>query len=429
MKRFKDNFIINYTDNMKYNLSDIPGFNELLQPGSNNMLNSNILRLNKIECRTNNSTYKVIRYDKNFLCVDLIPTYGLCRSIILNSANQVVGFAPPKSLHADTFIQKYPENTNGIRAEEFVEGTMINVFFDPCVGVTGSWEISTRNTVGATSSFYKSHGSKTFRQMFMEAAAQCKLDINKLDKDLCYSFVLQHPENRIVVPFSKAQLYLVGVYKISNSNNTVNVEYHDAHGFNIFFSELGTTVKFPQIYEFNKYSDLIEKFGSMNTSYNIVGVVIHNKETGERTKIRNPVYEQVRNLRGNQPKLQYQYLCLRKEGKVKDFLKFYPENKSEFSTFRDQVHLFTNTLYSNYISCYIKKEKPLLEFSEQYRTHMFKLHQIYMNELREKKLFINNTIVQKYVNELHPSLLMYCLNFQMRKRNIDTIVAENEQQQ
>ena len=48
-----------------------------------------------------------------------------------------------------------------------------------------------------------------------------------------------------------------------------------------------------------------------------------------------------------------------------------------------------------------------------------------MDELREKKQFINNTVVQKYVNELHPSLLMYCLNFQMRKRNVDTTVAEN----
>ena len=427
MKRFKDNFIINYTDNMKYNLTEIPSFNELLQSDyiNTSILSPNILRLNKIECRSNNSIYKVIRYDKNFLCVDLIPTYGLCRSVILNSANQVVGFAPPKSLHADTFIQKYPENTNGIHAEEFIEGTMINVFFDPCVGVTGSWEISTRNTVGATSSFFKSPGSKSFRQMFMEAASECKLDINKLDKELCYSFVLQHPENRIVVPFSKAQLYLVGVYKISNSNNTVDVECFYTQAFKLFFNELGTTVKFPQIYEFNKYSDLIEKYGSMNTSYDIVGVVIHNKETGERTKIRNPVYEQVRNLRGNQPKLQYQYLSLRKEGKVKDFLKFYPENKREFSAFRDQVHLFTNTLYSNYVSCYIKKEKPLIDFSEQYRTHMFNIHQIYMNEFREKKQFITNTVVQKYVNELHPSLLMYCLNFQMRKRNIDTIVAEN----
>lgn len=408
---------------MKYNLSEITGFNELLKPDANNTLNSNILKLNKIECKTNNSHYKVIRYDKNFLCVDLISTYGLCRSVILNSDNKIVGFAPPKSIHADIFINKYPENTNGIQAEEFVEGTMINVFFDSDVGVTGSWEISTRNTVGATSSFYKSHSSKTFRQMFMEAALECNLDINKLETELCYSFVLQHPENRIVVPFSKPQLYLVGVYKI---NNNSTVDFFNTHEYRDFFNQLGTTVKFPQVYEFSKYSELIEKYGSMNTSYDVVGVMIHNKNTGERTKIRNPVYEQVRNLRGNQPKLQYQYLCLRKEGKVKDFLKFYPENKSEFSTFRDQVHLFTNTLYSNYVSCYIKKEKPLIEFSEQYRSHMFNIHKIYTDELREKKLFINNTIVQKYVNELHPSLLMYCLNFQMRKRNMDTILLDNE---
>jgi hypothetical protein len=412
---------------MKYNLSEIPGFNDLVKPDYINTSSPNILKLNKIECRTNNSVYKVIRYDKNFLCIDLISTYGLCRSVILNSQNQIVGFSPPKSLDADVFIQKYPENTHGIRAEEFVEGTMINVFFDPCIGVTGGWEISTRNTVGATSSFFKALGAKTFRQMFMEAASECKLDINKLDKELCYSFVLQHPENRIVVPFSKAQLYLVGIYKINNTSNTIDYFYSDA--FKLFFEEMETTVKFPQIYEFNKYSDLIEKYGSMNTSYDIVGVMIHNTATGERTKIRNPVYEQVRNLRGNQPKLQYQYLCLRKEGKVKDFLRFYPENKSEFSTFRDQVHLFTNTLYSNYVSCYIKKEKPLMEFTQQYRTHMFNIHQIYMKDLREKKQYINNTVVQKYVNELHPSLLMYCLNFQMRNRHLDNIIAENEKQQ
>jgi len=411
-----------------YNLSEIPGFNDLLKPDyvySPNILNSNILKINKTQCRSNNSSYSVIRYDKNFLCIDLIPSFGICRSIVLNSANQIVSFAPPKSHNADEFIKKYNENTESIQAEEFVEGTMINVFFDPTIGVTGSWEIATRNTVGATSAFFKSPNSKTFREMFMEAAVECKLDINKLETELCYSFVVQHPENRIVVPFSKPQLYLVGVYKINNMPNNVTIDFFDVHKYQDFFSELGTSIKFPEIYDFNKYSELIEKYGSMNTSYDIVGVVIHNKNTGERTKIRNPVYEQVRNLRGNQPKLQYQYLSLRKEGKVKDFLQFYPENKKDFSVFRDQVHLFTNTLYSNYVSCYIKKEKPLIEFSEQYRTHMFNIHQMYMNELRENKKFITNTFVQKYVNGIHPSLLMYCLNFQMRKRNVDTIVAEN----
>ena len=405
----------------RYILSDIKGFNEIVNCDVNNL---EILKLNKVESRTsNNSTYKVVRYDKNFLNVDLIPTYGLCRSIIINSKNKVVGFAPPKSIPSEQFIQKYSENTPGVVFEQFVEGTMINVFWDDSIGLTGGWEIATRNTVGATSSFYKSKQCKTFRDMFLEAASENNMDFSILDKKYCYSFVLQHPENRIVVPFKKPQLYLVAVYSINNDNDVITVDVNDSQQFKDFFTS--TSVMFPYYYTFHKYSELIENYASMNTRYDVVGVVLHNKLTGERSKIRNPVYEQVRNLRGNQPKLQYQYLSLRKEGKVGEFLKFYPENKKEFSGFRDQVHLFTNTLFSNYVSCYIKKEKPLKEFSDQYRTHMFNIHQIFINELREKKHFVTNTVVQKYVNELHPSLLMYCLNFQMRKRNVDTIVVES----
>jgi hypothetical protein len=218
---------------------------------------------------------------------------------------------------------------------------------------------------------------------------------------------------------------LVAVYQVKNIFDRISVDIFDAQDFTDFFKSVNSTIMFPKIYQFDNYSELIEKYASMNTSYHVLGVVLYNKLTGERSKIRNPVYEQVRNLRGNQPKLQYQYLSLRKEGKVSDFLKFYPENKKEFSSFRDQVHLFTNTLFTNYVSCYIKKEKPLKEFIEQYRTHMYNVHQIFMNDLREKKLFVTNSVVIKYVNEMHPSLLMYCLNFHMRKRNVDTIVADN----
>ena len=408
-----------------YNLSSIPGFNDLLK--TDDVSNLNILKLNKIECKTLNSTYRIIRYDKNILSHDLTSSYGLCRSVILNINNEVISFAPPKSILADTFIKKYPNIEPNIVAEEFIEGTMINLFFDKNITLTGNWEISTRNKVGALCSFYETLRSKTFREMFTEAAIKCNLDFNKLNKELCYSFVLQHPENRIVIPFSSPDLYLVAVYKIHNELNNVNVENYDVKELKNKFNQLYTYVKFPTIYKFNKYSELIEKYGSMNTYYDIVGVIIHNTQTGERTKIRNPVYEQVRNLRGNQPKLQYQYLCLRKEEKVNNYLNFYPENKSQFSEFRYQLHLFTKTLYNNYVDCYIKKQKPLFEYSQQYKTHMFNIHQIYMNELREKKRFVTKTIVQEYVNKLHPSLLMYSLNYQLRKNSIDIRIANNIQ--
>jgi hypothetical protein len=368
--------------------------------------------------------YKIVRYNKHFLSSNLISTYGLFRSVILNKENKVISFAPPKSLHSDTFIEKYSNKTNNIIAEEFVEGTMINIFWDPSIG---TWEIATRNKVGANSYFFKNKSCKTFREMFMECSNSNSLDFELLNKKLCYCFVMQHPDNRIVIPFSKMQLYLVQVCQIVNTeNDSTNVIIHDINHVKNNGIWLSTNIKFPKIYHWTKYSDLIENYASMNTSYDILGVIIRNSETNERCKIRNPVYEKVRRLRGNQPKLQYQYLCLRKEGKVGDFLKFYPEHKNEFYDFRDKVYLFTKTLFHNYISCYIRKDNPLSDFPCQYRTHMFSIHQKYINELKEKNLYVTNSVVIEYVNNIHPSQLMYCLNFSLRKRTIDFIQADNE---
>jgi hypothetical protein len=338
------------------------------------------------------------------------------------SGPRIVSFSPPKSMSSERFITKYPNPNNNIIAEEFIEGTMINVFFDPTYGANGCWQIATRNTVGANVTFYK-WSKKTFNNMFMEACIENKFNIQTLNPGYVYSFVMQHPENRIVIPIKKPKLFLIAVYEIKQDNE--KQEYQVIEQDLSIVKKCGcwefTLIQFPEIYEFQSYTELINKFGSPNTPYNIMGVVVKNIETGERMKIRNPIYEEVRFLRGNQPKLFYQYLTLRQQGKIPDYLKFYPESKEDFSNFREQVHMFTNTLHKNYISCYVKKEKPLKEFSEQYRTHMFKIHEKYLNELRPNNLFVTNTIVINYVNTLHPSLLMYCLNYNMRKRYIDTL--------
>lgn len=403
-----------------YNLTNVPNFMNIV----NGKINDNS-SFNVSEYSTkSNEKYRIVRYNKEMLVNDLIPIYGLLRSVIINSANQVVCFAPPKSLHAEKFMEQYPQKNHTIIAEEFVEGTMINVFFDKFVGASGCWQIATRNTVGADVAFYKQPGGKTFHQMFLEACKDNNIDIQYLNQDYCYSFVLQHPNNRIVVPFNKTSLYLVEVYKIVQTADTINVYIQDMETIKKFSYFGVTSIKFAQRYDFSSYSELIEKYASPNTPFDIMGVVIKNKLTGERTKIRNPIYEEVRHLRGNQPKIQYQYLCLRNEGKVGEFLKYYPEMREEFSKFRDQVHMFTNTLHQNYLSCYVRKEKPLIEFGEQYRTHMYKLHQIYLNELRAKKYGMTNSCVINYVNTMHPSLLMFCLNYNMRKRFVETLKTE-----
>ena len=234
---------------VRYILSDIDGFNDIINSNDNSI--PNILNLNRT---SNNTQYKVITYDKKYLNYDLISSYGLCRSIIVNNRNKVVSFAPPKSMPCDEFIQKYDETTYKIVAEEFIEGTMINVFWDETNGLSGDWEISTRNTVGATSSFYKGSGkTKTFREMFFEAAKENNLELNFLETNYCYSFVLQHPDNRIVVPFNKPLLYLVAVYSIHNEADKIIVENYNANQFQYFFNNiLNSSIMFPQIYKFEK---------------------------------------------------------------------------------------------------------------------------------------------------------------------------------
>lgn len=399
---------------IEYNLSNIPGFIDFI---NNGIINSDYEKYYSVKEYSTKSyeKYNIVRYSKDLLTDNLISSYGLLRSLIL-SGSKIVSFSPPKSISADNFINKYPFKSDNIIAEEFVEGTMINVFFDPLIS---SWQISTRNTVGAEVSFFQLSGKK-FNEMFVDTCIQNGLNIFTLNPNFCYSFVLQHPENRIVIPFKNPQLYLVAVYEIKQTEKVITVFEQDMTIVKYGGLWNTTKIKFPEIYEFTNYSELIEKFASPNTPYNIVGVILKNNENGERTKIRNPIYEEVRQLRGNQPNLQYQYLSLRRCGKLSDFLKFYPETKKEMSRFRDQVHLFTNTLHKNYISCYVKKEKPLKEFSDQYRTHMFKIHELFINELRPNSLFVTNTVVIKYVNELPTSLLMYCLNYNIRKRMIDT---------
>lgn len=261
-----------------YNLSNINGVFDLINSDKINCDNNDekYYSINQYFTKANEK-YSIIRYNKEFLSSDLVSTYGLLRSVIVSS-NKIVSFSPPKSLSPDNFMRNYPLITDNIIAEEFIEGTMINVFFDPTYGATGCWQIATRNTVGAEVTFYK-WSNKTFNQMFMDACIFNKFNIQTLNPRYCYSFVLQHPENRIVVPFKNPDLYLVAVYEIVQNKTEILVIEENMtevkNGGLLQFS----SVKFPKKYEFTSYSELIEKFASANTPYDIMGVVIKNIHT------------------------------------------------------------------------------------------------------------------------------------------------------
>ena len=158
-----------------YNLSEITEFARLLNDSASDTEDNSPINVTNYSTKSNEK-YRIVRYDKNSLNKNCISKYGLLRSVIINDANRVVCFSPPKSLLAEQFLKMYPlpndneknsnENDNEekpkhIIAQDFIEGTMINVFFDPSVGLTGCWQIATRSTVGANVTFFKG-ATKTF---------------------------------------------------------------------------------------------------------------------------------------------------------------------------------------------------------------------------------------------------------------------------
>lgn len=397
-----------YKFNIKTDEYDLPAFikNPYKACYDNNGSNSkNILDLLKLTDKRwlhGENEYNILKYDKSKVTPDLVRTSGLFRSVVHSNGN-ILAFSPPKSICEVEFMSQYPPLE--CYAEEIIDGTMINLFYDK---LTKSWEFSSKSTFGAKCFFNNSEYKEeyTFRYMFFEVCKEIGFDYTSLPKENCYSFVFQHPRNRIVVPIKEMKLYLIASYRINNENYTITkLEKEEVSYF-----LKGTNIQVPKTYNFTTYDDLETLIAVMNEDYKDVGIMIYHSPSGLRTKIRNPNYEFVRNLRGNQSKLKYRYLELRHAGKVSTYLRYYPEALPEFNKFRQQIHSFTEELHTHYINCYIKKTCPLLEFDVKFRTHMFNLHQIYKKKAEGIGKIITKTDVITYVNTLPESILMSSLN-------------------
>lgn len=375
----------------------------------------------------NGAKYSLFRYEKKGLTEDSFTTSGLFRSVI-SSEGRVVGVSLPKSHRPDKFLEvkaKAGDNENVVFTQ-MVEGTMLNLFYNQAkaAGLSASegdpeglgWEIATRSVVGAKNSYFDNGvtGKKSFSDMFFEALPKgLKLDQNcGLDRRSCYSLVLQHPENRMVQPITEPKLYLVAVFTRIDDDGLEwrvdevkpNSESTVLHHFHLV----------PRV-EFNTSLDVVSSM--VGKDYKFMG--IHMSLASNpliRSKVLNPQYTSVRELRGTQPKLQYHYLTLRsKKGALKAYLRHYPEHTEVFNKYRDQVHQFTKDLQSMYWACYVKHEKPLGEFPIKFRAHMFNLHQEFKTS---KKPVLLHTVIN-YVNNLEAPKLMYSLNFDMRQKAKD----------
>jgi hypothetical protein len=159
--------------------------------------------------------------------------------------------------------------------------------------------------------------------------------------------------------------------------------------------------------------DYCRMYASAETrSVSLPGVVFHDRDTGFCYKQRNPKYESVKKRKGMEQKLLAQYLQLRKDRAIDEYLKYHPQHSRVFNTFRERLHEYTLRLYDAYIEHYVKKNaKPLKEYDRELKTHMYKLHyDVFLATMKEAGTFVTKHTVINYVNQLAAAQQLACLN-------------------
>ena len=384
---------------------------------------NNILNIRNIS--NGNSKYKIVTYKKNSVTKDTLTTLGLFRSIIFNGEDEIISFAPPKAMNYESFKTKYPDLSHLI-INEFVDGTMINVFYDKTTvtenednSILGSgWNISTRKNIGANNHFYRysnNNVQRDFGELFKETFVNARIKVELLDTAYCYSFVLRHPENRIVSYVDNAEIYLTNVFRLNNSlldcsNGSIPnkyevsaVSYDTAHKMSAF---INSDVKYPKNFFIESYQELEKIVKNHSPDGTLTkGYMVHCPLTNLRTKIVPEEYNFVKELRGNFSDLRLLFLNLEREGRIHEYLHYYPENYTMFSEYSHLLNDYIYCMFMLYRECYISKSKPLAEYPSNFRTHMYSLHEFYKKYCKPNNGYIRYSDVVIYVKQMDTPLL------------------------
>ena len=313
-----------------------------------------------------------------------------CRGAVINTeTNRVVCLPPPKAVEI-TSVSELPETTDEVEYSVLVDGTMVNVFWSGT-----EWMICTRGEIGGYNRWLPGNtgNRKSFRQMF-EECGMTKEVLDTLPKQYSYSFLMRHKENRNVSPIKMNQAILVEAYQYEDTIKRLNTDD--------YVSEKITVSYVPS------NSQPISCFGEnvVIPTYKCKGYTVKYKHS--RYKYINPAFAHVKRLKdlgdSNNPYLNY--LQIRQSGRLKEYLKYFPENVVDFTHYRDKIHSLTNDLYTNYKNVNVTKTKDKKEVPFHLKPFVYEIHGKYL----ETKQPTTWNDVKDYIYHLPPKRLMFALN-------------------
>jgi hypothetical protein len=293
------------------------------------------------------------------------PLTAAFRSVVWNMfTNRPVCVGPVCGLALDASAGDVP-----FVAEDFVDGVMINQFHDG-----ERWRVATRTQIDATGAFY---GKTPFAELFADAFVASGLNLDDLDKALCYSWVLQHPKERVVVaaPYGVPRLFLVEAARIA-ADGTVTVLSVAERRSALHLEGAAGDKLVPVVHDLTTLAAVQERVTAWGRRLKAgwQGIVLKTAD-GVRYKLRSNEYNEARHLRGNQAKLSYLWLERWSEGKINQYLRQYPEEQHEAEAVVNRFKAVTQEVHDVYQAIYKRREYPLGRASRKYRKLIWEMRQ------------------------------------------------------
>lgn len=346
---------------------------------------------------TSMSPFALIRYTKGRSNMTLAHVRAF-RSVVWNTLeNRPVSVTSFKSHDGETVPEDQPIGTFEI--EEFLDGVMIGMFWDKYNNV---WRIHTRSTLDAQCRYFSQ--TKTFATMFTEAIGTHRETMEKsLNANTSYTWILQHPENRIVVPVPTPRAFCVQAVTIAN-NGDVSVSAVPVAAF--------PAPKVPLSRSWEMFRLTVTEW-SRHFGHAIQGLVV--KSGFDRYKIRTSAYNTTRRRRGNSARRDFLWLNEWRSGTLPVYISLFPEERAMANMTIARWKQATNEVYHWYVSVFKARNTPKQHIPPKYRPLVYGIHTLYMNTLKPAGKSVDWRTCLSFMNERDTAQMLFVINWDMRQ--------------
>lgn len=311
---------------------------------------------------------------------NIIKIIRECNGLIMNKNNlSVVCYTFDKCIDAQEIDPKL--DLDNLYIEDSIEGALLRLYY-----YNNNWILSTKKCIDARKSKWLSE--KSFAKLFEESIIN--IDIHEqLNQNYCYSFILKHPENSMVIKYGFPELIHIATVDLQTLKETY---------VNIGITQL-TKNKIDKNYLTNIIANCFTSDNLDNEGY----ILIDHSFT--RQKLKKIIYNNVKNIWGNTNNRTYRYLELRKDyNTLIQYLTYFPNDRELFQNYENTISNIAKDILKNYVDKHITRIISKVPF--YYVKIIYKLH----GDFTKSKMKTNYNKVMNILLELEPKNLCFIIN-------------------